>query len=342
MFEVVFSRDFLDDRGELAYGDIGLATLDSDAHVQYRFLEQYADPVAPEQIADADGLDIIFPHVTADTFARGAQRLVCIGRCGAGYDRVDLELCTANDVAVFSAPEAMALPTAAGSLTLMLALSKRLFALDRIVRAGDWETRAALGGFELKGRTLGIVGLGHSGRKLAQLAAPFEMQLLAYSPHADPQPARALGVQLVALERLLRESDFVCLHCRLTTATRGLIGAAELALMKPSAYLVNMARGPVVDHTALVGALQQGRIAGAGIDVFHSEPLPPADPLTQLDNVILSPHWLAGTRDVYLYAGTSNCKNMLRAARGEVPHNIVNPAVLERPGFQAKLARFRR
>ena len=132
----------------------------------------------------------------------------------------------------------------------------------------------------------------------------------------------------------------MCLHCRLTDETRGLIGARELALMKPTAYLINMARGPVVDHAALVAALTERRIAGAGLDVFHTEPLSADDPITKLENVVLSPHWAAGTRDAFLYAGLTNCEAMLRAARGELPDNIVNREVIARPGFQAKLARF--
>jgi phosphoglycerate dehydrogenase-like enzyme len=341
-FRVAFSRDFLNDLGDLAYGDIGLSLLDASPLVEYRFLDGYTDLVTPEQIADVEGLVVIYPHVTSETFARGAERLTVIGRCGVGYDRIHVDACTQADVALINAPLAMRLPTASASLMFMLALGKRLMDLDRLVRRGRWDLRGEAQGIELRGRTLGIVGLGNSGSELARLVAPFEMRTLAYSPHADPEHARRLNVELTSLERLLRESDFVCLHCRLTEATRGLIGARELALMRPTAYLINMARGPVVDHAALVEALTRRRIAGAGLDVFHIEPLPADDPLTQLDNVILSPHWAAGTRDVFRDAGTANCEGMLRAARGELPDHIVNREVIDRPGFRRKLARFRR
>jgi phosphoglycerate dehydrogenase-like enzyme len=341
-FHLAFSRDFLNDAGELAYGDVGLSKLDESPHVGYRFLKEYTPTVTPEQIADVDGLVIIFPYITRETFARGAERLTVIGRCGVGYDRIDLRACTENDVALTNAPLAMRLPTASSSLMFMLVLSKRLMELDQLARQGRWDLRGDVMGVELRGRTLGIVGLGHSGSELARLVAPFEMRVLAYSPHADPEHARRLHLELVTLETLLGESDFVCLHCRLTEQTRGLIGARELALMKPTAYLINMARGPVVDHAALVQALTERRIAGAGLDVFHAEPLPADDPITRLDNVVLSPHWLAGTRDAFLYAGLTNCEGMLCAAQGELPENIVNREVIERPGFQAKLARFQR
>jgi phosphoglycerate dehydrogenase-like enzyme len=341
-FHVAFTRDFLNESGELAYGDIGLSRFEGVPHIAPHFLEVWQSTLTPDQIAGADGLVTIYAHVTPETFARGAERLTVIGRCGVGYDRINLQACTANDVALMNAPGAMRLPTASSSLMFMLVLSKRLFELDRLTRAGRWDLRGGVMGFELKGRTLGIIGLGHTGSGLAELVAPFEMRVLAYSPHADPEQARRLNVALVTLDEVLRESDFVALHCRLTDETRGLIGARELALMKPTAYLINMARGPVVEHAALVQALTERRIAGAGLDVFHTEPLPADDPILKLENVVVTPHWLSGTHDAFLYAGITNCEGMLRAAVGEVPDNIVNKEVIDRPGFQKKLARFHR
>jgi len=187
---------------------------------------------------------------------------------------------------------------------------------------------------------LGIVGLGHSGRELVRLAAPFAMRVLAFSPHADVIPAREMGVKLVTLDEVLRESDFLSLHCRLTSQTRRMIGAAQLALMKPTAFFINVARGELVDQSALVSALRERRIAGAGLDVFEVEPLPLDDPLLSLENVILTPHWLPATKDVWQATGRAMAEGMLRAARGEVPENVVNSEVLSRPGFRAKLARF--
>jgi phosphoglycerate dehydrogenase-like enzyme len=195
-------------------------------------------------------------------------------------------------------------------------------------------------GYEIEGRTLGIVGLGHTGRELARLVAPFSMRVLAYSPHTDSAQAEALGVRLTSLESVLRESDFVSLHCRLSGATRRVIGPAQLALLKPTAYLINVGRGELVDQPALVSALRERRLAGAGLDVFEVEPLPLGDPLLALDNVILTPHWLASTRDIWFATGKAMAEGMLRAARGECPENVVNPEVLDRPAFGQKLARF--
>ena len=354
IFRLALTGDFLDATGAPAIGDAGLPLLGRAPYIRHHFLRDqaparddpsywdrlYAMEVTADQVAGVDGLVVLRPWVKRATFARGAADLVVIGRSGAGYDKVDLAACTENDVAVFNAPLALNHSTAATALLFLLALAKRLPQQERITRAGRWDLQPAVLGDEIQGQTLGIVGLGHSGRELVRLVAPFGMRLLAYSPHADRVQAEVLGVRLTSLEDLLRASDFVSLHCRLTPATRRLIGAEQLALMKPSAYLVNVARGEVVDQPALVAALRAGRIAGAALDVFEVEPLPAADPLLGLDNVILTPHWNASTSDVWRATGRAMAEGMLRAARGLIPENVVNPEVLDRPGFRAKLARF--
>jgi phosphoglycerate dehydrogenase-like enzyme len=353
-FQIALTGDFLDERGEVAYGDIRLPLLDASPEVSYHFLRDQApvanDPdywprlyslsVTAEEIRDVDGLIVLRPWVKREAFTQGAERLVVVGRSGAGYDKIDLAACTENDVAVFNAPMALNHSTATSALVFILALAKKLPQQDRLVREGRWDLQTSAFGSEIQHRTLGIVGLGHSGRELARLVAPFEMKLLAYSPHADSEEAERLGVRLTSLEEVLREADFVSIHARLSQATRKLIRAEQLALMKPTAYLVNIARGQIIDQSALVEALQQRRIAGAGLDVFEVEPLPADDPLTRLDNVILSPHWLASTSDIWAATGQAMAEGMLRAASGQVPDNVVNPEVLEREGFRRKLARF--
>ncbi len=353
-FRIAYTGDFLDRSGRVAVGDAGLPLLEGLPFVSHRFLtgpdpeggdassweRSFTGELTPDQIAGVDGLVVLRPGVRESTFARGAADLVVIGRCGAGYDKVDLAACTANDVALFNAPMAVYHSTASAALLFLLALAKRLPEQQRITHAANWGDQARVTGSELPGRTLGIVGLGHSGREFARLVAPFEMRLLSYSPHAEPRQAEALGVQLTSLEELLRESDFVSLHCRLSPETRHLIGAGQLALMKPSAFLINIARGEVVDQPALVEALRSRRIAGAGLDVFEVEPIPAGDPLLELDNVILTPHWLASTTDVWQATGRAMAEGMIRAARGMVPEAVVNREVLDRPGFRAKLARF--
>ncbi len=354
VFRVALTGDFLNAQGASAYGDIRLDILDRAPFVRYRFILDHApragDPgywdrlysleVTPAHIADVDGLVVLRPWVKRAAFARGAADLVAIGRSGAGYDKIDVAACTENDVALFNAPHALNHSTASTALLFMLALAKKLLAQDRITRQGRWDLQADVMGTELQGRTLGIIGLGHSGRELARLAAPFSMRMLAYSPHADPAQAQALGVRLAPLEEVLAESDFVSIHARLTEASRHLVGAPQLALMKPTAFLVNISRGEIVDQAALTACLRERRIAGAGLDVFAAEPLPANDPLVALDNVILTPHWSPATSDIWKETGRAMSTGMLQAARGELPDNVVNREVLDRPGFLAKLARF--
>jgi phosphoglycerate dehydrogenase-like enzyme len=354
LFRLALTGDFLNEQGQPAYGDQSLSLLDRQPCIRYHFLLEHApwpnDPsywtrfysleVTPEQIAEVDGLIVLRPRVKRSTFAAGARDLVVIGRSGAGYDKIDVDACTDHDVALFNVPHTLDHSTASSALLFMLALSKRLPEQERITREGRWDRQAAVMGSELQGRTLGIVGLGNSGRELVRLVAPFGMRVLAYSPHADPEQAGSLGVELTTLETVLRESDFVSLHCRLNEATRGLIGVAQLALLKPTAYFINVARGELVDQAALVDALRTRRIAGAGLDVYAVEPVPADDPLLQLDNTIVTPHWSASTTDVWQATGLAMAEGMLRAAAGLVPENVVNGAVLDRPGFRAKLARF--
>jgi phosphoglycerate dehydrogenase-like enzyme len=354
IFRIAFTGDFLDASGQPAYGDTGLSLLVGKPFVHYHFLADqipaagdpgywhrfYSLEIRPEHLAGADGLVVLRPAVKRAAFARGAGDLVVIGRSGPGYDKVDVEACTENDVALFNAPLALNHPTASAALLLLLALAKRLPQQERITRQGRWDLQASVLGNELQGRTLGIIGLGHSGRELVRLLKPFSMRVLAYSPHADAAQAALLEVQLTSLEELLRDADFVSLHCRLTSQTRHLLGGTQLALMKPTAYLVNVARGPLIDQAALVAALRSGGIAGAGLDVFEVEPPPPDDPLLQMDNVIVTPHWLASTADVWRATGRAMAEGMLQAACGQVPPYVVNVEVLARPGFQAKLDRF--
>lgn len=356
-FRLALTGDFLNSSGQSAYGDIGLARLDAAADfLEYRIIKEHApradDPdywsrfykltVTADQIRDLDGLVVLRPGVHAATFAHGPGDLTVIGRSGAGYDKIDVPVLTANHVALFNAPLALNHSTASSALLFMLALAKRLPAQDRVTREGRWERQAEVMGEEIAKRTLGIIGLGHSGKELARLVAPFEMRILAYSPRASAEDAAQRGIRLCSLDELLRESDFVSVHARLSDETRGMLGAREFSLMKSSAYFINIARGAIVDQAALTAVLTERRITGAGLDVFTVEPLPADDPLTRLENVILAPHWSCSTSDVWRATGQAMTEGMLRASRGELPENIVNPEVLQSAVFQAKLRRFAR
>jgi phosphoglycerate dehydrogenase-like enzyme len=354
VFRIGFTGDFLNHQGNVPYGDIGLDLLDRIPYARHHFIQDlaptagdasywsrlYSLEIAPHHIRDIHGLVVLRPWVRRSTFESGAGDLVVIGRSGAGYDKIDLVACTENAVAVFNAPHALNHSTASSALMFMLALAKRLPGQDAVTRAGRWDQQPAVMGSEIQGRVLGIIGLGNSGRELARLVAPFRMRVLAFSPHADANDAADLGVQLTTLDELLHTADFVSLHCRLTTETRRLLRREQFELMKPTAYLINVARGELIDQASLAAVLRERRIAGAALDVFEHEPLPADDPITQLENVILAPHWSCSTSDIWRATGMAMVQGMLRAACAAIPDHVVNREVLVRPDFQAKLARF--
>jgi phosphoglycerate dehydrogenase-like enzyme len=354
IFKLFYTGDYLDETGAVKYGDIGMEAVKNSGYVQTGFLRDqspapgdigywdrlYSLQVTPEHVAMANGIVIFRPWVKASAFARGAENLVVLARAGAGYDKIDIGACTENDVVVCNAPDTLTHSTASAAFTLLLALAKRLPQQERLARTGRWDLQAETLGDDLIGKTLGIIGLGKTGAELARLVAPFHMQVLAYSPSADPFQAEALGVELVDLDTVLRSSDYVSLHCRLEPRTRGMFRARELRLLKPTAYFINVARGELVDEAILIQALRERWFAGAGLDVFETEPLPLDSPLLGLDNVILTPHWLPSTHRAARATWDLMTRNILRVARGLIPQTVVNPEVLTRPGFRAKLSRF--
>jgi phosphoglycerate dehydrogenase-like enzyme len=263
-----------------------------------------------------------------------------VGRFGVGYDTVDVAACTAADVLLFIAAGAVDRPVAEATVMWMLALSHHLRTKDLLVREARWDDRSRFMGTELRDRTLGVVGFGGIGRAVVQLLAGFGMNApLVFDPFVSAAEAAKLGVRSVPLDELLAQSDFVSVHCPLTDQTRGLIGARELSLMKPSAYLLNAARGGIVDEGALFVALRDRRIAGAALDCFTGEPLAAPPAFAELDNVLLAPHSIAWTDELFRDLGRAVCRGMLDLAGGRVPKGVVNREVLEKPGFHAKWKR---
>lgn len=353
-FVVALTGDFLGTDGRPAYGDACTRMLDRQEGIEWRFLEDlaprqgdqdywsrlYSLRIEPRHLKGVHGLVVLRPWLQASAFSEGAGELLVVGRSGAGYDKIDVAACTAHGVAVFNAPLALDHSTASSALMFMLALAKRLPQQDHVTRLGRWDLQPEVLGHEIEGRTLGIVGLGHSGRELVRLVAPFRMRVLAHSPRAERDVAETLGVRLTSLDEMLVESDFVSLHCSLTSERRGLIGKAQLARMRPTSYFINVARGELVDQRSLVSALRERRIAGAALDVFEIEPVPAGDPIFELENVILAPHWSASSADVWAATAEVMARGMGRAARGEVPECVVNPEVLDSTVFREKLAQF--
>ena len=300
----------------------------SDAHGAY---------VTPEDIAPFDAALALGEPFTAQSFS-GNDRLATIARWGVGYDRIDVEACTRAGVLLAIAVDAARRPVAEAVVTLALALAKCLPEKDRIVRTARWDLRGATVSIGLRGRAFGMVGMGNIGAEVFRLLAPFDLgRKLAADPYISPTVAAELGVELVDIETVFRESDFVSINAPLTPETRGMIDARLLGLMKPTAYLINTARGPIVNQDDLIAALQARHIAGAGLDVFTLEPLPAGHPLTTLDNVILAPHSLAWTDELFHDNSVDAIHNILDVLQGRAPKYTVNRPVIHEPKFQQKL-----
>jgi len=340
-FRVGFSADFCDHQGNPIFPDLGLSLLDAVPVIAHHFLPEYRAEYAPDQLVDYDVLISLKPRVTAVSLQK-ASRLCAIGRCGVGYDNVDLDACTAKGIAVFITPGGVIRPVAESIVLLMLALSHNLLVKDRLVRQGQWAQSTVRLGREPRQRVVGTIGLGNIAAEAIRLLKSFDVaRFLAFDPYASAARAAETGVELVSLEELLRNSDYVLVNCPLTTETRGLLGEAQFALMKPEAVIINTARGPIVQQAALIEALRSGHIRGAALDVFEQEPLSADSPLTKMENVILTSHSIAWTEELFRDMGRIDCEGALAVCRGEAPRHIVNPQVLPHPDFLEKLARYK-
>ncbi len=231
-----------------------------------------------------------------------APKLKVIGRAGVGLDNIDLEAAKERGIKVVNSPAASSRSVAELVFGLLFAVARKIAFADRKMREGVWAKKQCMG-IELEGKTMGVIGFGRIGYNVAKIANAFGMRVLLYDPYPNEERAKEVGGTFASLEDLLKESDVVTLHVPLVDATYHLINEERLKLMKPSAILINAARGAVVDNKALVKALQEGWIAGAGLDVYEEEPLPKDHPLTKLDNVVLTPHIGASTEEAQMMAG---------------------------------------
>jgi D-3-phosphoglycerate dehydrogenase len=304
----------------------GLALLEPVARITR--LPDYATPeTLVPLLSDVDAI-LSRTGTLSREVIEAAPRLKIISRHGVGCDNIDVPACTEHGVIITTAGDANSEAVSEHAMAALLAVARMLPFADRSIRAGIWD-RASVRSVELQGKTLGLVGLGRTGSRMAHHAQGFDMQVLACDPYATPEMARAAHAELVDLTTLLRRADFVSVHAPLTAETRHIIGAAELALMKPEAILVNTSRGGLVDEAALYAALSEGRIAGAALDVFEEEPLGADSPLRGLDNVVLSPHVAGTTEEALIRLCERAAENILRVFRGEPPQAVHNPEVLE-------------
>lgn len=276
-------------------------------------------------LADADAV-LIRSATTIDAEAlAAAPKLRVVARAGIGLDNVDVPASTARGVLVVNAPQSNIITAAEHAIALLLSVARQIPAAHATMAAGEWK-RSKFVGVEIAEKTVGVVGLGRIGQLFAARIAAFGTNVIAYDPYLQPARAAALGVQLVDLPTLLREADIISIHLPRTPETLGLIGAAELATVKPNVLIVNAARGGLIDEQALADALAEGRVAGAGIDVYVKEPMTADNPLRSAPNVVLTPHLGASTEEAQDKAGTAVARSVKLALRGDFVPDAVNVA----------------
>ena len=321
-FRVALSGDFRKADGSPTFPDFDLTPLAQAKDVEMVFLDN-ASPIRGDQLEDFDAL-ILLAHRFDATSVPKSGRLAVVARFGVGYDTVDVPACTANDIALAITPDGVRRPVAVSILTFILALTGKMMVKDKLARQGGpgFAARGQHMGVGLVGKTLGSLGVGNIGAEMFRLAKPFDMNFIAHDPFADKRVAAELGIELVSLEELFRRADILCVNCPLTPETHHIVNAERLALMKPTAYLINTARGPIVDQKALTRVLQENRIAGAGLDVFEGEPKHHPGYL-DLDNVFLLPHMGTSAIEARIEMGNEALDNIDACFAGrKLPHGL--------------------
>ena len=285
---------------------------------------------------DVDGILTCFAQVTPKV-VEAAKRCVVIGRYGVGVDNIAVSTATGLGILVTWVPDYCVDEVSDHALALLLSWNRRINLFDSSVKAGQWHVELTMPIRRLRGRTMGIIGLGRIGRALSRKAGAFGMEVMASDPFVSAEDAAAAGARLVDMNTLLEESDFVSVHTPLTAETRDLIGKDALDRMKPSAFLINVARGALVDEDALYEALREDRIAGAGLDLLVEVPPPPDHPLLGLDNVIVTPHVAFFSRESVRELQVRATQEVARVLTGRMPDNTVNPQVLTQANNRTSL-----
>jgi glyoxylate reductase len=281
------------------------------------------------EVAEVEGLLCLLTDRIDEELLGAAPRLRVVSQMAVGVDNIDVAACTRRGIPVGNTPGVLAETTADLAWALLMATARRIVEAEAYTRSGAWKTWEPMGllGRDIHHATLGLIGLGGIGAEVAKRGRGFDMRILYTSRRRKPELETSLGVEYLPLDELLREADFVSLHCALTPETRHVIGARELALMKPTAILINTTRGPVVDQAALAQALKAGTIAAAGLDVFETEPVPLDDPVLSLPNVVALPHIGSASVATRGKMARMAAENLLAALSGQRPPNLVNPEV---------------
>lgn len=337
-FRIALSGDFVKPDGSPTFPSFDLSPIRDNPNVDMKWVEPKDGVIPAGSLEDCDALILLTPRFTAASVPKSG-RLAMVARFGVGYDNVDIPACDANGIALVITPDGVRRPVAVSILTYILALSQKLLIKDRLCREGPdgWAQRGDYMGEGLVGKTFGQLGLGNIGAEAFRMAVPLGMNFIAHDPYGDPAVAAELGVELVSSEDLFARADFLSVSVPLSEATHHYVNADRLAAMKPTAYLINTARGPVVDQKALYDALTGGVIAGAGLDVFDVEPAPADEPLFTLENVIATPHSLCWTDECFAGIGAADVAAAFEVMAGRVPRGVVNREIADNPAWTAKL-----
>jgi len=341
-FRVALSGDFRKADGGPTFPSFDLTPLKTNPKIEIKWVDAVNGIMPAKGLEDCDALILLAHRMARESFPSGG-RLAAVARFGVGYDNVDLAACNDNGVAAIITPDGVRRPVAVSVITFILALSQKLLIKDKLTRQGPpgWAKRVDHMGEGLIGKTLGQLGMGNIGAEVFRMAAPFGMKFIAHDPYIDKAKAAELGVEVVSSDDLFRRADFLSVSVPLSDATRHYVNAARLKLMKPTAYLINTARGPIVDQKALYQALTDGTIAGAGLDVFDVEPAPADEPIYKLENVIVTPHSLCWTDECFAGNGAADIVAVTEVMHGRVPKGVVNREVLENATWKRKLSDFR-
>ncbi len=314
-------------------GSVALERLSSHASVDI-WSEEAPPPhqILCQKAAIVDGMiTLLTDPMDAQVFQAAGPKFKVISQMAVGYDNIDISEATRRKIPVGHTPGVLTETCADFTWSLMMSAARRIVESDREVHQGIWRLWGpdVLCGYDLFGATLGIIGFGRIGQAVARRAVGFNMRILYHDPKRHPELEAGLGVQYASLEELLIQSDFITLHPYLSTSTRGLIGAPQLSLMKPSAILINTSRGAVIDSPALVSALQHGQIAGAALDVFEPEPIPSDHPILGMPNVVITPHIASAGYQTRLRMAEIAVDNLLSGLRGERLPFCANPQVYQ-------------
>ncbi len=253
--------------------------------------------------------------------------LKVVGRYGIGYDIIDVEAATENGVCVVNVPEYCEEEVSDHAFSLLMTLARKVVPYNQDVKNGNWDYKIRRPLYRLQGKTVGLIGFGKIPRRLAEKMKPFDFKVLAYDPYADQKLAKEYEVELVEIDELMKESDFVSVHAPLTKETKHLIGKNELGIMKESAFIINTSRGPVIDEKALIKVLKDGQLAGAGLDVTVAEPVEKDNPLLGMDNVIITPHVAWYSRDSIIELKERTAQQVACVLQGKKPEHLVNEEV---------------